>query len=640
MKETKEFQAESQELLNLMINSIYSNKEIFLRELISNASDALDKYRYQALKAENNLPAKDYAIELIPNKKERTLIIKDNGIGMSKKEIENNLGTIARSGSKEFLKKYKDFKKDESMNIIGQFGVGFYSLFMVANKVEVLTRSAHEDKAYLFCSDGKKSYTIEDANKDESGTEIKVYLKKDEKDGEEYSSYLDEWKIKDLVKKYSDYIRYPIKMMCTHHVNKKDEKGEDIKDQYEDITSLDILNSMVPLWKKNKNEIKEEEINEFYKNKYYDYENPLMHLLIHVDGLISYDALLFIPSHAPLNLYSENYEKGLDLYAKGIFIKEKCKELIPDYLKFVKGLVESNDFSLNISREMLQSSPLLRKIEDNLEKKIIDKLLDLKEHDKDQYLKFYKEFGNHIKFGIYSSYGSKKDLLKDLIMFKSLKHPEEYISLKEYLENMKKEQEHIYYASSKNLDQIKLLPQLEKYRQDDVDVLYFDQEVDEFMAMMMNDYEKKTFKNISSIDQNELSKEEKEEIDTLVASNKRLLDNILEALKGEVDEVTFSNKLVSSPVCITTKDGLSMSMEETLNQNPARGENEVKARKVLEINPKHNLFKALQKLTDDEEMKQYGSLLYDEALLLEGFEIKNKQNFVEKINELLVKAIN
>ena len=639
MKETKEFQAESQELLNLMINSIYSNKEIFLRELISNASDALDKYRYQALKNENNLPTKDYLIEIIPDKKERTLTIKDNGIGMSKKEIENNLGTIARSGSKEFLKKYKDFKKDESMNIIGQFGVGFYSLFMVASKVEVLTRSAYEEKAHLFTSDGKKSYTIEDALKDEAGTTITIYLKKDEKDGENYSSYLDEWKIKDLVKKYSDYIRYPIKMMCTHHVNKKDEKGEEIKDQYEDITSLDTLNSMVPLWKKNKNEIKEEEINEFYKNKYYDYEDPLLHILIHVDGLISYDALLFIPSHAPINLYSENYEKGLDLYAKGIFIKEKCKELIPDYLKFVKGLVESNDFSLNISREMLQSSPLLRKIEDNLEKKIVDKLLDLKEHDYDKYLKFYKEFGNHLKYGIYSSYGAKKDLLKDLVMFKSLKHPEEYISLKTYFDNMKKDQEHIYYAASKNIDQIKLLPQLEKYRQDDIDVLYFDQEVDEFMAMMMNDYEKKTFKNIASIDQNDITKEEKEEIDLLVANNKRLLDNILEALKGEVDEVTFSNKLVSSPVCITTKDGLSLAMAETLNQNPARGENEVKAHKVLEINPNHQLFKALQKLTDDEEMKKYGSLLYDEALLLEGLEIKNKQDFVEKINALLIKAL-
>lgn len=640
MKETKEFLAESQELLNLMINSIYSNKEIFLREVISNASDAIDKYKFAALTESNKLPILDYKIEIIPNEKERTIVVKDNGIGMTKTELIDNLGTIAKSGSKEFLSKLKDAKKSDDISIIGQFGVGFYSCFMVADKVEVLTKSPFEASAYLFTSDGKKNYTIEEAKKDDNGTIVRIYLRKDEKEGVQYGEYLHEYKIRELVKKYSDYIRYPIVMDIKKREPKLDDKGQPIKDEYVESIESETLNSMIPLWKKNKKELKEEEINEFYKNKFYDYENPLTYLSLHVDGRISYDALLFIPSHVPYNLYSENYEKGLDLYAKGIFIQEKCKELIPDYLKFVKGLVESNDFSLNISREMLQNSPLLKRIEENIEKKIVDKLTDLKEHDYEKYLSFYKNFGDHIKFGIYSTYGAKKDLLQDLLLFKTLKHGDEYISLKKYVEEMSKEQKEIYYVAGKNLEQIKMLPQLDSYRQKEEDVLLCDHEIDDFVIMMMNDYDKKPFKNISMVDAKTPSNEEKEKIDTLIAENKRFIDNVRDALKEDVDEVTFSLDLVNAPVCLKTKDGLSMNMAETLNNDPTRKEGEeVKAKKVLEINPNHQLFQNIIKVQNDEETKMYAKLLYDEAMLLEGIDIKDKASFVKRLNDLLLKAI-
>lgn len=637
MKETKEFLTESQELLNLMINSIYSSKEIFLREIISNASDAIDKYRFAALKEENKLPLLDGEINISVDKKNRSISISDNGIGMKKKEIENNLGTIARSGSKEFLKKYKDAKKDETIDIIGQFGVGFYSAFMVASKVEVLTKSPFSKEAYLFSSDGKKEYTIEEASRESNGTTVTIYLRKDEKDGINYSEYLDEWEIKSLVKKYSDYIRYPIKMEVTHSHPKHDADGKEIEGEYEEHTEIETLNSIVPLWKKSKADIKVEEVNEFYKAKFHDYEDPLDYLLIHVDGVISYDALLFIPAHAPYNLYSETYEKGLDLYAKGIFIKEKCKELIPDYLKFVKGLVESNDFSLNISREMLQSSPLLRRIEDNIEKKLVDKFKELKEHDYEKYLKFYEAFGDHIKYGIYTSYGQKKDELQDLLLYKSLKHEDEYISLKKYKEEMKEDQKSIFYASGKNKEAIKMLPTLDSYRAKDIDVLYLDHEIDEFVIMMMNDYDKTPFQNISSVSKDEISEENKAKIEDLIATNKRLVDNIKEALGDQIDEVSFSLDLISAPSCIKTKEGLSLNMADTLNRDPARGEDdEIKTKKVLEINPNHDLFKLISTITDDEKMKEYGSLLYDEALMLEGQEIKDKESFIARINSLLL----
>ncbi len=639
MIETKEFQTESKQLLNLMINSIYTNKEIFLRELISNASDAIDKYKYLQLTSEGKLNVKDYQIYLVVDKENRTLTIKDNGIGMSHDDLVNSLGTIASSGSKEFLKKYKEAKDSEDLNIIGQFGVGFYSAFMVASKIEVLTKTV-DDKAYKFSSDGVKEYTIEEATKEDTGTEITLYLKED-KDDENYSTFLEYYTLEDLVKKYSDYIRYPIKLDEVIKTPKKDEKGEEIKDEYDEKVETKILNSMVPLWKKNKKDVTDEELEKFYKDKFSDYEKPFTSLFLNVDGIVKYNALIFIPSHAPYNLYSENYEKGLDLYSKGIFVKEKCKELVPDYLKFIKGLVDSDDFDLNISREMLQSSPLLRRIEDNIEKKILEKLKEIKNNDYNKYLDFFKTFGDHFKYAIYQSYGAKKEQLQDLLVFNSLLS-ETPISLKDYVSKMKEDQKYIYYASGKSLDYIKMLPQIEKFKKDGIEVLLLDKKIDEFAIMMMRDYDKKEFKNVADEASNELSKEEKDNLDILIAENKRILDDIKEGLNGKVDEVTFSTKLVDSPVCITTKNGLSLNMENTLNEE-ARENNftdDVKATKVLEINPHHELFKAIEAIKDnDDEVKLYGSILYDEALMLEGYEVENKKEFIEKLNKLMIKSL-
>ena len=639
MIETKEFQTESKQLLNLMINSIYTNKEIFLRELISNASDAIDKYKYLQLTSEGKLNVKDYQIYLVVDKENRTLTIKDNGIGMSHDDLVNSLGTIASSGSKEFLKKYKEAKDSEDLNIIGQFGVGFYSAFMVASKIEVLTKTV-DDKAYKFSSDGVKEYTIEEATKEDTGTEITLYLKED-KDDENYSTFLEYYTLEDLVKKYSEYIRYPIKLDEVIKTPKKDEKGEEIKDEYDEKVETKILNSMVPLWKKNKKDVTDEELEKFYKDKFSDYEKPFTSLFLNVDGIVKYNALIFIPSHAPYNLYSENYEKGLDLYSKGIFVKEKCKELVPDYLKFIKGLVDSDDFDLNISREMLQSSPLLRRIEDNIEKKILEKLKEIKNNDYNKYLDFFKTFGDHFKYAIYQSYGAKKEQLQDLLVFNSLLS-ETPISLKDYVSKMKEDQKYIYYASGKSLDYIKMLPQIEKFKKDGIEVLLLDKKIDEFAIMMMRDYDKKEFKNVADEASNELSKEEKDNLDTLIAENKRILDDIKEGLNGKVDEVTFSTKLVDSPVCITTKNGLSLNMENTLNEE-ARENNftdDVKATKVLEINPHHELFKAIDAIKDnDDEVKLYGSILYDEALMLEGYEVEDKKEFIEKLNKLMIKSL-
>lgn len=640
MKETMQFQTESKELLNLMINSIYSNKEIFLRELISNASDAIDKYRYLALTSEGKVPLRDGEIYLKVDEKERSISISDNGVGMTKEEIINNLGTIAKSGSKDFMSKLKKAKEKKDINIIGQFGVGFYSVFMVADRIEVLTK-ANKHKAYKFSSDGKENYTIEDAEKEDVGTTITLYLKKDN-DEEKYSDFLDQWQIENLVKKYSDYVRYPIKMNVKTSKPKKDKDGKEIEGKYEDVIEEKTLNSMIPLWKKNKNEVKEEDLKAFYKSKYYDYEDPLFSLFVKVDGVVSYSALLFIPSHAPYNLYSENYEKGLQLYAKNIFIKDKCPELIPDYLKFVKGLVDSDDFNLNISREILQSSPVLKKIASSVEKKIVDELKKTKESDYEKYIKFWNIYGEHIKFGVYSTYGEKSEELKDLLIFHSLNNEDnKYISLKEYVEKMDKDQKYIYFAAGETLDQIKMLPQLEKFKNKNIDVLLLDKQIDEFALMMLQNYDKKEFKSISDESVNEeLNKEEKEKVDSLTATHKRFLDNVKESLNGKVDEVIFSSKLVDSPVCISTKQGLSLNMEKTLDEQPGSNGEGPKAVKVLEINPEHELFKALSTLEEnDEETKKYGSLLYDEALLLEGFDIKDKQHFVKKLNEVMVKSL-
>ncbi len=635
MKETKEFQTESKELLNLMINSIYSNKDIFLREIISNASDAIDKYKYLELTSEGKVPSKNYEIYISLDKKARTITIKDNGIGMSKDDLIKNLGTIAHSGSKEFLNKIKEAKEKNELDIIGQFGVGFYSAFMVADKVEVLTKTLN-DQGYLFTSDGLNTYTIEEKEKEDTGTVITLYLRKSEGE-EDYDKYLDEYTIENLVKKYSDFVRYPIKMDVTEKTPKLDKDGKEIKDEYEDKVVTKTLNSMVPLWKKNKKDVTDEDLNKFYKDNFMDFEDPLLSLNLNVEGVVSFNSLIFIPGRAPYGLYSQNFEKGLKLYIKGIFIKDKCKELVPDYLKFIAGLVDTNDLSLNISREMLQEDVRLKKMSDIIENKVISNLKDLKSKDFEKYLKFYKLYGDHITFGIYSSYGFKKDLLSDLLVYKSLNN-ENYIDLKTYKEKMKDGQKYIYYACGRSEESIKLLPEIEKYKQQGIDVLFFTKEIDEFAIKMMNDYDKVSFKNITDHDKEDLSKEEKDKLDIAEAENKELIDNIKEALKDKVNDVTLSSKLVDSPVCISTKDGLSLSMEKTINEVP--GDEKAKANKVLEINPNHAIFKALDKIKADKDLvNKYSSVLYNEAMLLEGFDIEDKESFVKNLNELIENSL-
>lgn len=635
MAETREFQAESKELLQLMINSIYSNKEIFLRELISNASDAIDKYKYLELTSEGKFPGKNYEIWIEPNKTERTLTITDNGIGMSKDELIQNLGTIAHSGSKEFLNKIKEAKEKNDLDIIGQFGVGFYSAFMVADNIEVHTKSVNENSGYVFTSNGESTYSIDEEVIKDSGTRIVLHLRKNEED-ENYDKYLENYEIESLVKRYSDFVRYPIKMKVIEKVTKDNKDEKDFTDG-EEQTVIKTLNSMIPLWKKNKSEVTDEDLNSFYKANFNDFDDPLLSINLNVEGMVSFNSLIFVPSHIPYDLYSQNYEKGLKLYIKGIFIKEKAKELVPDYLKFIKGLVDTNDLTLNISREMLQEDRRLKKISETIENKVISNLKDLKNSDYDKYLKFYKLYGDHLMYGIYSSYGFKKNLLADLLVFKSLNNEKE-IDLKSYKENMKEGQKYIYFASGKSIESIQLLPEIEKFKKDGIDVLFLTKDIDEFAFTMMNEYEKVEFRNISTHDKESLSDDEKSKLEVLEAENKELLDNIKDSLGEKVDKVSLSTKLVDSPVCISTQNGLSLSMEQTINQVP--GEEKAKASKVLEVNPNHELFKAISEFKGDKELiKKYFDVLYDEAMLLEGFEIEDKATFIKNLNELMLKSL-
>ena len=635
MAETREFQAESKELLQLMINSIYSNKEIFLRELISNASDAIDKYKYLELTSEGKFPGKNYEIWIEPNKAERTLTITDNGIGMSKEELIQNLGTIAHSGSKEFLNKIKEAKEKNDLDIIGQFGVGFYSAFMIADNIEVHTKSVNENSGYVFTSNGESTYSIDEEDIKDSGTRIVLHLRKNE-EGENYDKYLENYEIESLVKRYSDFVRYPIKMKVIEKVAKDNKDEKDFTDG-EEQTVIKTLNSMIPLWKKNKSEVTDEDLNSFYKANFNDFDDPLLSINLNVEGMVSFNSLIFVPSHIPYDLYSQNYEKGLKLYIKGIFIKEKAKELVPDYLKFIKGLVDTNDLTLNISREMLQEDPRLKKISETIENKVISNLKDLKNSDYDKYLKFYKLYGDHLMYGIYSSYGFKKNLLADLLVFKSLNNEKE-IDLKSYKENMKEGQKYIYFASGKSIESIQLLPEIEKFKKDGIDVLFLTKDIDEFAFTMMNEYEKVEFRNISTHDKESLSDDEKSKLEVLEAENKELLDNIKDSLGAKVDKVSLSTKLVDSPVCISTQNGLSLSMEQTINQVP--GDEKAKASKVLEVNPNHELFKAISEFKGDKELiKKYSDVLYDEAMLLEGFEIEDKASFIKNLNELMLKSL-
>lgn len=640
MKETKHFQTESKELLSLMINSIYSNSEVFLRELISNASDAIDKYRFLSASDGNKYPYSSGEIDIAFDEKKKTITIEDNGVGMNKTDLENNLGTIAKSGSKEFMVNLKKAKDKADLNIIGQFGVGFYSAFIVADQVEVTSKKVGEEPA-KFTSDGLEDYEIEDGVSFEKdhGSRIVLHLKKDT-DDVKYSEFLSQYALERLIKKYSDYVIYPIKMEKTKSVQDLDQDGKPIENKYHDEKSIETINSMKPLWKKAPSEITEDDYKVFYKDKCGDYEDPLDHQLVSIEGLITYKAMLFIPSHAPYNYYSESYEKGLDLYAKGVFIQSKCKELIPDYLKFVRGVVDSEDFSLNISREMLQKSPVLSKVADSIEKKVIDNLKSMMKKDNEKYLKFWKEFGDNIKFGIYTTYGMKAEMLQDLLLFHSLKQ-DKLVSLKEYKDAMKKGQKSIYFASGKSIEAIKNLPQIEKYKANDTDVLLLDHDIDEFVLKMMSQYDKVVFKSIADDQEDSLSDDKKKEIEEKSASSKRLLDDLKEALKDKVSDVVISSKLVDSPVCLSSKNGLSLNMEKTLSEQAEMTHQETpKAEKVLEINPNHPIFAALTSIQeDDEAVKSYGALLYDEALMLEGYEVEDKIGFVKKLNELMLKGL-
>ena len=638
MSERKEFKTETKRLLDLMINSIYTNKEIFLRELISNASDAIDKYHYLSLQDSSLEKRSDYKIKIEVNNEERTITISDNGIGMTYDEVVNNLGTIASSGSLEFIKKLEEKEnKEEEIDIIGQFGVGFYSAFMVANKVEVTTKSPYSDKGYIFISTGEDSYEIDEVTKEETGTSIKLFLRSNTEE-EDYDEFLSEWEIKTLVKKYSDYIRYPITMNCKHSEPLKDAEGKYIEGKYNEYVSEDTLNSMIPLWKKNKKDVSKEELNEFYKTKFNDYNDPLLSLHINVEGMISYNALVFIPSKAPYDLYSEKYEKGLQLYTKGVFIMDKCKDLIPDYLRFTKGLVDSSDLSLNISREMLQQDRQLKKIQTNVEKKIINELDKLKEDDYDKYLDFFKNYGSNIKYGIYENYGDKKDLLKDLLVYYTLENSEKPITLKKYKESMKEGQEFIYFASGASKEAVLAMPQLDLLKKKGIDVLVLSEPVDEFAIMMMEEYDGVKFKSINQGDLDVLDKEEKQKIEELKETKKPLLDSLKEALNEDVSEVKISERLVDSPVCLVSGDGISFEMEKALNQNPMG--NNLKAQRILEINPNHELFNAIEKAyeSDPETLKSYAKLLLNQALLIEGMPIDNPVEFSKLMCELMIKA--
>ena len=631
MSETKKFKTETKRLLDLMINSIYTNKEIFLRELISNASDAIDKYHYLSL-TDNKLEAKDYEIRLTLNKEERTITISDNGIGMTHDELVDHLGTIAKSGSLEFMKKLEE-NKDKNIDIIGQFGVGFYSAFMVAKKVLVKTKSPFDDKAYSFESEGTDSYKLDEIEKSDNGSEITLYLR-DNTEDENYDIYLEQYKIEKLVKKYSDYVRYPIKMMCKRMNPTYDEEGK-FKESVEVVEDT-TLNSMIPLWKKNKSEVTEEDLNNFYKQKFNDYEDPLFSMHVNVEGTLTYNALIFIPKKVPYDIYSDNYEKGLQLYTKGVFIMDKCKELIPDYLKFVKGLVDSADLSLNISREILQQNKQLTNISKNIEKKIISELSKTMKNEYDKYKEFFKSYGVYIKYGIYDNYGEKKDELKDLLIYKTV-NEEDYISLKTYVNHMKDGQKYIYYASASNKEQVLSMPQLDLLKKKGYDCLVLSDGVDEFTMSILNKYEDYELKNINQGDLDILDEDEKKDLEAKQEDNKDFLDAIKKALDGKVNDVVLSKRLVDSPVCLTSKDGLSFEMQKVLNAMP--NGSDAKAEKVLEINPNHELFECLKKAYSNNELDDYVDLLYNQALLMEGFPIENPVEFSNKMCKLMIKTI-
>ena len=639
----KQFKAESKKLLDLMIHSIYTNKEIFLRELISNSSDALDKLYYKSLTSgELGIKRSDFYIQITPDKELRTLTIRDNGIGMSKDELENNLGTIAKSGSlgfKEEQEKNKDENtKAKNIDIIGQFGVGFYSAFMVSDIVSVTSKAFGSDEAYRWVSRGADGYTIEEASLDGHGTEIVLTIKEDT-DGENYSSFLEEYMIRNLIKKYSDYIRYPIRMM----VEKSRPVGETEEGkapEFEKYNELETLNSMEPIWKRQKSKVKPEEYNDYYKSKYMDYMDPARVIRTNVEGVSSFTALMFIPGHAPFDYYTKEYEKGLQLYSSGVMIMDKCKDLLPDYFNFVKGLVDSQDLSLNISREMLQQDRQLKNIAKNVEKKIKRDLEDFLKNDRDGYEKFFENFGKQLKYGLYESYGMNREVLEDLVLFYSSTE-QKNVTLAEYLERMKDDQNAIYYAAGESIKKIDLLPQTEFVKSKGYEILYLTDEMDEFVFNILGQYKDKPFKSVSAEDIAEDDTEEaKENMKKLEEDNKELLEDIKNALGDKVSEVKLSPRLKSSAVCLTTKGDISLEMEKILSAMPM--DQGIKAERVLELNPEHSVFEALNKIKSDDadgkKLEVYANLLYDQALLISGLQIDDPVEFSKSICQLIVDA--
>ena len=628
--QTKEFKAESKRLLDMMINSIYTHKEIFLREIISNASDAIDKLYFKSLTDTSvGMKKSDFAINIAIDKENRTLTVSDNGIGMTEEDLENNLGTIANSGSFAFK---KDNDLGDDVDIIGQFGVGFYSTFMVAKEVTVVTKAFGSDQAYKWTSDGVEGYTIEECDKpDGVGTTITLKLK-DDTDDEKYSTYLDQYQIQSLVKKYSDYIRFPIRMEVEHtHYNEEGKEPEVHK-------AIETLNSMTPIWKKNKSELKDEDYNNFYMEKFGDYEPPVAHIHSKNEGVATYDALLYIPARAPFDYYSKDYEKGLQLYSSGVMIMEKCADLLPDWFSFVKGVVDSEDLSLNISRELLQQDRQLKIIAKNLEKSIKNELAKLLKNDREKYEKFYSVFGLQFKFGIYQSYGAANETLKDLLMFPS-SFDGKNVTLKEYVSRMKEDQKEIYYACGETKERIEMLPQLEKIKDKGYEVLYFTQDVDEFAIKVMINYDGKPFKSISDADLDLDTEEEKEEAKKLDEENKDMFTFMQEAIADKVKTVRLSNKLKTHPVCLSSDGSITIEMEKVLNAMPQNDGNKVKAEKALEINPNHPIFEKLKDLyaNDKDKLKDYAKLLYDQALLIEGMSIDNPVEFANLVCELMTK---
>jgi molecular chaperone HtpG len=623
--ETKEFKAESKRLLEMMINSIYSQREVFLRELISNASDAIDKIYYKALTDDSiNFEKDNYFIKITANKENRTLTISDTGIGMTKEELEANLGTIAKSGSLAF--KMENEAKD-GHDIIGQFGVGFYAAFMVADEVTVITKSLNSDTAYKWMSKGADGYTIEETEKSTIGTDIILTIKENAEE-EQYDEFLEEYRLKSIIKKYSDFIRYPIKMDVTTSKLK-----EGTENEYEEASEEQVINSMVPIWKKNKNELTEEDYQNFYEEKRYGYDKPLKHIHVSVDGAIRYNAILYIPEKTPFDYYSKEYEKGLELYSNGVLIMEKCADLLPDYFSFVKGMVDSEDLSLNISREMLQHDRQLKRIEKNLTKKIKSQLLSLLKDEREKYESFYESFGRQIKFGVYNDFGMNKEMLQDLLLFYSSKE-KKLVSLDEYVERMPEDQKFIYYAAGDSIDRIEKLPQTELVADKGYEILYLTDDIDEFAIKMIATYKEKEFKSVSSGDLGLDQEEEKEEKE-VTEENKALFDYMKEILSGKVKNVKVSTRLKSHPVCLTAEGEVSIEMEKVLSMMPDN--QNIKADKVLEINKNHEIFQSLKEAyeKDKDKVALYTNLLYNQALLIEGLSIEDPVEFTNNICKLM-----